>query len=249
MNTKIKSKFGNMNIPGLYIYWEDFEEMEHIPITNFEYTGQLKSFAKCGNYKYQYVTEIRNVNGKPNIVYKKELNKSRDMIPGYTEVLLSNSVPENLFWFDKTNNNGSEIQPDHWHWQPNIIPSSLFDNSRKSNRITVEARENHQIYKELLFNEYGHCVISNCKHKEVLDFAHIVPYSEKGINSTHNGVLLRTDIHRLFDLDLIQISETGNVNISPEYSDYLPSYNKVIDENILLKIKLALKLRNKNDMA
>jgi putative restriction endonuclease len=36
-----------------------------------------------------------------------------------------------------------------------------------------------------------------------LDAAHIKPYSEGGEHAVENGLLLRTDIHKLFDLGYV----------------------------------------------
>jgi putative restriction endonuclease len=43
----------------------------------------------------------------------------------------------------------------------------------------------------------------------VLDAAHIKPYAREGTHDPHNGILLRSDLHTLFDL--------GYVTITPEY--------------------------------
>jgi len=43
----------------------------------------------------------------------------------------------------------------------------------------------------------------------VLDAAHIKPYAQEGTHDPHNGILLRSDLHTLFDL--------GYVTITPEY--------------------------------
>jgi putative restriction endonuclease len=43
----------------------------------------------------------------------------------------------------------------------------------------------------------------------VLEAAHIMPYADGGAHDVTNGLLLRSDIHRLFDL--------GYVTVTPEY--------------------------------
>lgn len=47
----------------------------------------------------------------------------------------------------------------------------------------------------------------------VLDAAHIIPFSENGPNIS-NGILLRTDIHTLFDKGYITIDENYIVEVS-----------------------------------
>ena len=49
------------------------------------------------------------------------------------------------------------------------------------------------------------CAITGDGPVEVLEAAHIEPHSEQGLNTLENGLLLRADIHTLFDLDLLWI--------------------------------------------
>jgi predicted restriction endonuclease len=63
---------------------------------------------------------------------------------------------------------------------------------------------------------------------DILEAAHIMPY--KGIKDNHaeNGLLLRSDIHTLFDLDLIGINPddlTIHLHESIRNSEYELFYN------------------------
>lgn len=55
------------------------------------------------------------------------------------------------------------------------------------------------------------CAISGEKTLPILDAAHIRAYDAGGEHTPSNGLLLRTDIHRLFDL--------GYVTIGPDVND------------------------------
>jgi len=48
-------------------------------------------------------------------------------------------------------------------------------------------------------------LISGCNVQEALEAAHIRPYSECGTNKIANGLLLRADLHTLFDLHLMSL--------------------------------------------
>ena len=63
------------------------------------------------------------------------------------------------------------------------------------------------------------CAVTGEKTLPVLDAAHIRPFSESGSHETHNGLLLRRDIHRLFDL--------GYVTVTPK--DHLFKVSKQLD--------------------
>ncbi len=54
-----------------------------------------------------------------------------------------------------------------------------------------------------------HCAVTGEKTLPVLDAAHIRPVSQGGRHQVQNGILMRTDIHRLFD--------GGYVSVTPDY--------------------------------
>ncbi len=75
------------------------------------------------------------------------------------------------------------------------------------------------------------CVVTESRVEGLLEAAHIVPHSE-GINyRTSNGVLLRADIHTLYDLGLLSIDQHMRVHVAPElmYSEYKQYADKRID--------------------
>ncbi|WP_017965638.1 HNH endonuclease [Rhizobium leguminosarum] len=82
-----------------------------------------------------------------------------------------------------------------------------------------EARPHQAQFRAALMQLYkGRCVISRCGIPEILDAAHIVPFSETVTfrNDRRNGLILRTDIHTLFDKLLLSIHpQSGIVMLSP----------------------------------
>lgn len=61
---------------------------------------------------------------------------------------------------------------------------------------------------------YRRCAISGEKTLPVLEAAHIKPYSQHGPHDIQNGVLLRSDIHRLFDEGYLTIAPDFRVEVS-----------------------------------
>jgi hypothetical protein len=51
----------------------------------------------------------------------------------------------------------------------------------------------------LLERYNGACCLSGCTAQDALDAAHIYPYSAKHLDHVSNGLLLRRDLHGLFD--------------------------------------------------
>ncbi len=58
------------------------------------------------------------------------------------------------------------------------------------------------------------CVVTGEKTLPILDAAHIRPFAHDGRHEVSNGLLLRTDIHRLFDLGYVTISTGGHFEVS-----------------------------------
>ena len=59
------------------------------------------------------------------------------------------------------------------------------------------------------------CAVTGEKTLPILDAAHIKPWAVGGENRPGNGVLLRTDIHRLFDLGYVTISRGRTFEVNP----------------------------------
>ncbi len=62
---------------------------------------------------------------------------------------------------------------------------------------------------------YGRrCAVSGERTLPILDAAHIKAYAAGGDHQPDNGLLLRTDIHRLFDLGYVTVSEDMRFEVS-----------------------------------
>ncbi|AYB30978.1 HNH endonuclease [Chryseolinea soli] len=70
----------------------------------------------------------------------------------------------------------------------------------------IKARRGQRAFRMKLMTRYGErCMVTGCKIKDILEAAHISPYRGVKDNNIHNGLILRSDVHTLFDLDLIGI--------------------------------------------
>lgn len=78
-------------------------------------------------------------------------------------------------------------------------------------------------FRQRLLAAYeGRCAITGCDVVEALEAAHIVPYAKDGAYALSNGLLLRADIHTLFDLHLVSICPDSHlVQLNPRL---LPAY-------------------------
>jgi len=70
----------------------------------------------------------------------------------------------------------------------------------------IRERRGQQQFRDALRERYGdRCLVTGCEVLAVLEAVHISPYRGEDDNHPENGLLLRSDIHTLFDLDLLGI--------------------------------------------
>lgn len=67
----------------------------------------------------------------------------------------------------------------------------------------------------MVMDEYSRrCAITGEKTLPVLDAAHIRPYSENGPHKVSNGILMRSDLHTLFDNGYLTLTKEFNIEVS-----------------------------------
>jgi len=87
-------------------------------------------------------------------------------------------------------------------------PLNLSDERKRSLREVV-VREGQGSFRNLIFNAYdGKCAVTGCDVPETLEAAHIRPYKGPKTNVASNGILLRADLHRLWDTGLMAVHES-----------------------------------------
>jgi len=98
----------------------------------------------------------------------------------------------------------------------NESPIDEGDDERNKILRLIRARQGQSKFRSQLIKQYGKCVISGCDVITVLEAAHVIGYKGAKSNNLSNGLLLRADIHTLFDRGLIAISPiTRQVLVSP----------------------------------
>lgn len=88
------------------------------------------------------------------------------------------------------------------------------DDARRRVMRALALREGQQGFRMQLLEAYGwRCAVTGCDIVELLEAAHICPYRGEHTHRTDNGLLLRTDIHTLFDKGLLWIDRSGLVQM------------------------------------
>ncbi len=79
----------------------------------------------------------------------------------------------------------------------------------------IRARIGQGAFRAMVTTAYNRrCAITGEKTLPVLEAAHIKPYSESGANLTKNGLLLRSDMHILFDQGYMTVSDDHHLEVS-----------------------------------
>jgi putative restriction endonuclease len=82
--------------------------------------------------------------------------------------------------------------------------------------VTVRPRIGQSSFRLLVTEAYQRrCAITGENTLVALEAAHIVPYSGDGGHNVRNGLLLRADFHRLFDVGLVSVTPNLNIRVSP----------------------------------
>ena len=102
---------------------------------------------------------------------------------------------------------------------------------------SIKERRGQADFRARLLQAYGgRCCISNCKVEALLEAAHIRPHAIEPNYDTRNGLLLRSDLHTLFDLHLLGVDKFGAIRLSPEvndayYKDLVQKHNRINPPN------------------
>ncbi|MEV4277973.1 HNH endonuclease [Actinoplanes xinjiangensis] len=101
----------------------------------------------------------------------------------------------------------SPAAPAHPPPFPSNIDGDLPDGRHRRPGL-VTFRLGQDRFRSALFELYGHrCRVSGCSVEEVLQAAHVEPHTGAN-NRLNNGMLLRADLHNLYDAGLMWVEPT-----------------------------------------
>lgn len=169
------------------------------------------------------VAVMIQVRRKPTVLYR---------IMGLARVT---GFADGYFSLQGYNDQGELPQTDFKYAQPQseyeavaepALPISPED-ARRRMESQIVARQGGKRFREAALKRFDRrCAITGWTVIEVLEAAHIVPYLGEHTNTPDNALLLRADLHTLFDRELVTIDpETLQVRVHPSlrntpYSEY-----------------------------
>ena len=89
--------------------------------------------------------------------------------------------------------------------------------------VPTQHRLGQKAFKLKLLDAYeGQCAITRRSIRPALEAAHIHPVAKGGLHRLDNGLLLRADVHKLFDLGYLSVSPRLRVQVSPRLHKEFP---------------------------
>lgn len=115
----------------------------------------------------------------------------------------------------------------HRQWRTNLGPTRRTyrdfgaappDDPDELQTFARRVRRGQKAFRDRLLDLYGaSCAVTGHGPEPVLEACHLAPHSETGSNDPDNGLLLRSDIHALFDEGLLSIEpKTLTIHVAPE---------------------------------
>jgi len=102
------------------------------------------------------------------------------------------------------------------HAEAIVARDALHPEDRYGAPVPVKPRLGQAGFRIAVLEAYGRsCAVTTEHSLPVLEAAHIRPYAKDGDHDVRNGLLLRTDIHRLFDRGYVTITPDHRFAVSP----------------------------------
>jgi len=198
----------------------------------FHYTGNNQGYIDKPQYRFNdkytggYVIVVAQVSRVLVIFEPGTLNRRRfEVHPETFDVDVENLLHDL-----------AACKPRHFDWSKSIVKADTHENEDTSppdevQMRAIKTRRGQEKFRKLLLKAYEKkCAITGCEIVELLEAAHIKPHAEKPNYAVTNGLLLRADLHTLFDLGMIALNAQLQVELAPAL---LPSeYRKLEGKKI-----------------
>lgn len=99
-------------------------------------------------------------------------------------------------------------------------PAPTFHEARYGDPVLTRPRLGQGIFRLAVTDAYGRaCAVTSEHSLPALEAAHIRPFGEGGAHEVSNGLLLRSDIHRLFDKGYVGVTADHRFVVSKRLKD------------------------------
>ncbi|XDZ50195.1 HNH endonuclease [Neisseriaceae bacterium CLB008] len=174
------------------------------------------------NKAYRGFTKISDA--KIASIYSK-YNSIEEFLNQQFNCNITSTLPQNVI------QNNEIQQAENIEDEKTYDPKDMAD-GRKKVITEIVRRQGQPKFRKAVLKAYSNtCAITQTTVESVLEAAHITPYLGEETNHISNGILLRADIHTLYDLKLIRININGTIHVSEELlkTEYAQYHNQKIN--------------------
>lgn len=234
--------------PGLKILWgdgwvEDFPEDEFAEECE-DRPRCILMYRKRSKCPVEYTLSVRGAEAFLDYGGRfREANTApdRDLYIGTTRIRFtddSRTVVRDVAWRDE----GTKTFRDYEiraSWAADLSHAPTFSppaNDHRQRRLLSSVLRPGQLRfrRTLLLTYGGSCCMTGSTIEETLEAAHIMPYRGTQFDHPENGLLLRADLHRLFDRLHISINpDTFSIVLAPTLKEH-PEYSALADRRLLI---------------
>lgn len=218
--------------------------------------GFFDCFAAGGSAEWGIYRGIRNLKAKDFIWVHFAFPVSAILAVGRVRDVphLNENLERHAVWidWDQKLTKRLQVKPIHFSTHQQVVPVAVREATPKTQKVIdkwmrgssigrpsfnlkpikfkkvlIEQRLGQSEFRHSLMVAYGYrCAVTSCDVKDTLQAAHIVPVSNSGQHQVNNGLLLRADIHNLFDRGLLTIDDRYVVKLhlsvrsSPTYKSF-----------------------------
>lgn len=227
--TKHSAFLGNASTASILIEWKDQVSsgfVDVLPLEWFQseghFSGKIHDVLEPRGTRCSAMCDVtvRGMTADLDFGVYPDFNKSHDLLLGVARIEFEDNDRTSIgamYWKELGSEEfkscpfevrGFQL-PTGTEYQPPVEASD------KTARM-VRDRPGQPKFRSDVRSVYGNCCcITGCSIPAVLECAHIDPYLAPGSDNTRNGLLLRADIHTLFDRHLISIDpDTLKIHVS-----------------------------------
>jgi len=213
-----------MKTRGIVIHWDCADEYVQIDVAALLAGAEIKRTSEWWPSERRMVTynttsEVHEAGSgevKITLHYDHSRNthiKFEDACWGKSVIRFQESAPSGVAtWYD----NDDKAQNGEASWDR--LSSGLFKDAKREYYSRLQREQD--VFRTALLAFDRCCVISKEPMTEALEAAHIIPSKMRGAEVVENGILLRADIHRLYDSGCFLIDPSGRVVVVRKVSKY-----------------------------
>ncbi|MEZ2587301.1 HNH endonuclease [Kluyvera intermedia] len=179
---------------------------------------------RCSNgHEFDYP----KVEDAPALEFKADYKKNykpinsvsiTDLISNTPRYNVQSSIQEiNIEWANHLFGGVNQLSPAEADSDDTLLNA---EDQRKAVICQIKQRRGQKAFRDSLLTLAAQCAVSNCAIVDILEAAHIAAYKNDTHNHVSNGLLLRCDMHTLYDLDLFAIDpDSLIIYFAPQIQD------------------------------